>query len=58
MSLDLAKREKLALALRKAKKAKPLRKEDMQPGIGTNEAGNQVFTNKTPNNWNVDGDAS
>ena len=45
---------KLALALRKAK-AKPVRKEDMQPGTGTNEAGPQVPTNKTPDEWPTDG---
>lgn len=48
-------RQKLALALRQAKKAKPLRKEDMQSGTGTNENGPQVTTNKTPDEWPTDG---
>jgi hypothetical protein len=46
----------LAQALRKARQIKPVRKEDLQPGTGTNEAGPQVPTNKTPNNWSEDGD--
>jgi len=48
-------RQKLALALRQAKR-RPVRKEDLQPGTGTNEAGPPVTTNKTPNNWPEDGD--
>lgn len=47
-------RQKLALALRQAKK-KPVRKEDMQPGTGTNENGPPVTTNKTPDEWPTDG---
>lgn len=47
--------KKLALALAQAKR-KPMRKEDMQPGMGTNEAGNQVQTNPTPNAYPEDGD--
>ncbi len=50
-------RQKLAQALLMARR-KPVRKEDMQVGTLTNEAGNQVPTNLTPNEWNTDGDAS
>jgi hypothetical protein len=47
----------LAQALRKAKtRQKPARKEDRQPGTGTNEAGPQVPTNRAPNHWPEDGD--
>jgi hypothetical protein len=48
-------RQKLALALRQAKKAKPMRKEDIEPGKLTNEGGPQVTTNKTPDEWPTDG---
>jgi hypothetical protein len=47
----------LAQALRKAKqRAKPARKDEIEPGRLTNESGPQVPTNKTPNNWPEDGD--
>lgn len=47
-------RQKLAQALLMARR-KPVRKEDMQPGTGTNENGPQVPTNKTPDEWPTDG---
>ena len=46
--------KKLALALAQARH-KSARKEDLQPGIGTNEAGPPVLTNKTPDEWPTDG---
>ena len=49
--------KKLALALAKAKR-KPVRKEDQQPGTGTNEAGPQVETSYPANYWPSDGDHS
>jgi hypothetical protein len=53
---ELAMRQKLALALRQAKR-KPMRKEDQQPGTGTNENGPQVQTNAPANYWPTDGDS-
>ena len=48
----------LALALRKARQ-KPMRKEDQQPGTGTNENGPQVQAPSYPANyWPTDGDHS
>lgn len=49
--------KKLAFALAQAKR-KSVRKEDRQPGTGTNEAGPQVETNYPPNAWPTDGDHS
>ena len=52
-------RQQLLLALQKAKlRAKPMRKQDQQPGTGTNENGPQVQTNAPDNYWPTDGDAS
>lgn len=49
-------RQKLALALRQARN-RPVRKEDQQPGTGTNENGPRVETNAPANYWPTDGDS-
>lgn len=55
--MDPGMRQKLAIALRQAKR-KPMRKEDQQPGTGTNENGPPVDTQLPANYWPTDGDAS
>jgi hypothetical protein len=46
----------LAQALAKRRLQKRVRKEDRQPGTGTNERGNQVQTSYPANAFPVDGE--